>query len=155
VEDLSGNRLAASYERTFIPDIPLQEVLSVKAVYASGGDTWTTFNTPEAKTITVDATGTLRLVITFKEPFSPDRRARMVSAIVFEGYFPSSVPDPPLVSASWTGCELALSYADVQQSTAEAGKYYKLTLPGGAASSDNGSGSFLKGDVWLYFLASL
>jgi hypothetical protein len=155
VEDLSGNKLAASYERTFTPDIPLQEVQSVKAVYASGGDTWTTFNTPEAKTITVDATGTLRLLITFKEPFSPDRRARMVSAIILEGYFPSSVPDPSLVSASWTGCELALSYADVQQSTADAGKYYKLTLPGGAASSDNGSGSFLKEDVWLYFLASL
>jgi len=45
---------------------------------------------------------------------------------------------------------LSLVYAGLEKGTPDAGNYYKLTLPGGDVSSDNGSGSFLKEDVWLY-----
>jgi hypothetical protein len=155
VEDLSGNKLAFPYERSFTPDIPIQTVLSIKAVYASSEDEWTVFNTLDAKPVSIDVTGILRLVIRFTEPFSVESGANLVSAIVLDGYFPSSLADPSLVSALWTGgLTLSLTYAGLEKSTSEIGRYYKLIVPGGPVSSDNGSGSFLKEDVWLYLYAS-
>lgn len=152
VEDLSGNKLAFPYERSFTPDIPIQTVLSVTAVYASTEDEWSVFNTLDAKPISIDVTGVLHLVIRFAEPFSVESGAKLVSAIVLDGFFPGSANDPSLVSAVWTGgLTLSLVYAGLQKGGSEGGNYYKLTLPGGAVSSDNGSGSFLKEDVWLYF----
>jgi hypothetical protein len=152
VEDLSGNKLAIPYERSFTPDIPIQAVLSIKAVYASTEAEWSVFNTLDAKPVSIDVTGILHLVIRFAEPFSVESGAKLVSAITLEGFFPGSLSDPPLVSAVWTGgLTLSLVYTGLAKGTPEAGNYYKLTLPGGAVSSDNGSGSFLKEDVWLYF----
>jgi len=155
VEDLSGNRLAFPYERRFTPDIPMQEVLSIKAVYPSSEDEWSVFNALDAKPISVDVTGMLHLVIQFAQPFSVGSGARLVSAVTMHGFFPGSAADPSLVSAIWTdGLTLSLVYAGLEKGASEAGNYYKLTIPGGAASSDNGSGSFLKEDVWLYFATS-
>jgi len=155
VEDLSGNKLAIPYERSFTPDIPIQTVLSIKAVYASTEDEWSVFNTLDAKPVPIDVTGILHLVIRFAEPFSVERGAKLVSAITLDGFFPGSVADPSIVSALWTGgLTLSLVYAGLEKGAPEAGNYYKLTLPGGATSSDNGSGSFLKEDVWLYFTTS-
>jgi len=155
VEDLSGNKLASPYERSFTPDIPIQIVQSIMAVYASTEDEWTIFNTLDAKPVSIDATEALRLVIRFTEPFCAESGAKLVSTIVLDGYFPDSLGDPSLVSALWTGgLTLSLSYSGLLKSSSEVGRYYKLILPGGAPSSDNGSGSFLKEDVWLYFYAS-
>ncbi|HYW84508.1 MAG TPA: Ig-like domain-containing protein, partial [Spirochaetia bacterium] len=155
MEDLSGNKLAIPYERSFTPDIPIQTVTSIKAVYASTEDEWTIFNALDAKPLSMDVTGVLRLVIRFAEPFSVESGAKLVSAITFDGFFPGSTADPSLVSAVWTGgLTLSLVYAGLANGTPEAGNYYKLTLPGGAVSSDNGSGSFLKEDVWMYFTTS-
>lgn len=156
VEDLSGNKMAQPSEWSFKPDIPLQAVQSIKAVYSSAVDEWTAFNTLDAKFVSVDATSSLSLVITFAQGFSTESGARYAAGVVLDGYFPSSLPDPSLVSAMWTGTgqTLCLVYTGLQKSTMDVGKYYRLTLPGGAASSDNGSGSFLKEDVWLYFLTS-
>jgi hypothetical protein len=152
VEDLSGNKLAFPYERSFTPDIPLQTVLSIKAVYASTEDEWSVFNTLDAKPVSIDVTGILDLVIRFAEAFSVESGARLVSAITLDGFFPGSTADPSIVSALWTGGRtLSLVYSGLEKGTPDAGNYYKLTLPGGAVSSDNGSGSFLKEDVWLYF----
>jgi hypothetical protein len=125
-------------------------------VYSSAVDEWTAFNTLDAKFVSVDATSSLSLVITFAQGFSTESGARYAAGVVLDGYFPSSLPDPSLVSAMWTGTgqTLCLVYTGLQKSTMDVGKYYRLTLPGGAASSDNGSGSFLKEDVWLYFLTS-
>lgn len=155
VEDLSGNKLASPYEQSFTPDIPIQAVLSIKAVYAATEDEWTAFNTLDAKPVSIDVTGLLHLVIQFAVPFTVESGAHLVSAIVLDGFFPASLADPSLVSAAWTGGQtLSLIYAGLEKSSSEIGKYYKLTLPGGAASSDNGTGSFLKDDVWLNFYAS-
>ena len=154
VEDLSGNKLAFLYERTFTPSIPLQKVQSVKAVYALTEDEWTTFNTLDAKPVTVDVDGTLRLMVRFQEPFTVENGARLVFAIVLGGYFPSGLADPSLCSVSRPdGFTFILTYAGLQKSAAGIARYYKLTLAGGAAY-DNGSGSFLKEDVWLYFLTN-
>ena len=151
VEDLSGNKLAFPYERSFTPDIPLQAVLSIKAVYASTEDAWSVFNTLDAKPVSIDVTGILHLVIRFAEAFSVESGAKLVSAVTLDGFFPGSAADPSLVSAVWTGgMTLSLVYAGLEKGTPDAGNYYKLTLPGGDVSSDNGSGSFLKEDVWLY-----
>jgi hypothetical protein len=155
VADLSGNKLGIAFETTFIPAIPVQVVQSIEAVYASSSDTWNVFNTLDAKPITVDVAGKLTLNITFAEPFAVDSQVHMLSGILFEGYFPSSLSDPSLESVSWSGGRVVtLTYAGMTKSTLVTGNYYKLTLPGGAAASDNGSGSFLKDDVWLYFLAN-
>jgi hypothetical protein len=156
VKDPSGNKLAFPYERSFTPDIPVQVVQSIKAVYSAAEVEWSIFNSLDAKAVTIDVTGTLRLVLRFKEPFSAECGAKLVSAIVLDGYFPSSLADPSLVTAFWAGdLTLSLTFTGLQKSTSEIGRYYKLTVPGGAPSSDNGSGSFLKEDVWLYFYASL
>ncbi len=154
--DLSGNKMGLAYERSFTPDIPLQTVQSIKAVYAATEDTWTVFNTPDAKPVSIDVTGTLKLVIEFAELFPAESRANLVAAILLDGFFPSSLSDPSLVSVLWTpeGQMVSLIYGGLAKSTPDIGRYYKLTLPGGAAASDNGSGSFLKEDVWLYFYAS-
>jgi hypothetical protein len=156
VEDLSGNKLSAPYEQSFTPAIPLQTVQLIKPDYAAPGDEWTAFNTLDAKPVTVtDADKSLTLVIQFAEPFSAEAGAHLVSEIVLDAFFPSSLSDPFLVSVLWAGGQtLSLKYEGLQKSTLEIGRYYKLTLPGGAASSDNGSGSFLKDDVWLFFYAS-
>jgi hypothetical protein len=157
VADLSGNKMGLGYERSFTPDIPLQTVQFIKAVYAATEDEWTIFNTLDAKPVSIDVTGTLKLEIQFAEAFSLESRANLVSAILLDGFFPSSLADPSLVSVVWTGTgvqTLTLIYGGLQKSTSEVGRYYKLLLPGGAASSDNGAGSFLKEDVWLYFYAS-
>ncbi len=155
VEDLAGNKQTFPFERTFTPNIPLQDVQSITAVYAAREDEWTAFNSIDAKQIVVDADGILRLVIRFAQPFSAEAGAKLVSAIVFDSWFPSSLADPSLMSAFWTGgTTLSLVYTGLQKSEPEIGKYYKLILPGGSASSDNGSGSFLKEDVWLYFITA-
>jgi hypothetical protein len=154
VEDLAGNHLASPYEVSFVPDIPIQSIASITAVYPTGDDVWTVFNMLEAKEITVDVEGTLRLVLRFAQAFATESRAKLVSALLMAGYFPSSVQDPSLVSASWAdGLTLSLVYAGLQKSDPGVGKYYKLTVTGGPAASDNGSGSFLKDDVWLYFIS--
>jgi hypothetical protein len=153
VEDLAGNRLASPYERTFTPGIPGQAVTSIKAVYAASEDEWTEFNTFEAKQVTVDATGSLSLVIRFSEPFAATSRPHLVSAMTFSGWFPSSVPDPSLVTVVWSdGSTLALTWTGLQKSETGIDHYYKFLVPGGS-SSDNGSGSLLEEDVWLYFVA--
>lgn len=154
VQDLSGNKMGAPYERSFTPDIPIQAVQSITAVYSSTEDEWTAFNTLDAKPVFIDVTGALSLVIRFAWPFSKESGAQYVAAIVLDGYFPSALSDPSLLSAMWTGEVLSLRFAGLQKSTADVGRYYKLILPGGADASDNGSGSFLKEDVWLYFFAS-
>ena len=84
----SGNKLAFPYERSFTPDIPIQTVLSVKAVYASTENEWTVFNTLDAKPVSIDVTGTLQLVIRFAVPFSVDSGAKLVSAITAGWFFP-------------------------------------------------------------------
>jgi len=154
VQDLAGNKMAQPFEQSFTPDIPLQAVQSIKAVYASTEDEWTAFNTLDAKSVSIDATGVLSLVIRFAQPFSRESGARYVAAVLLDGCFPSSLSDPSLVSALWSSQTLSLVYTGLQKSTTDVSRYYKLTLPGGALSSDNGSGSFLKEDVWLYFFTS-
>ena len=155
VEDLAGNKLAFPYEASFTPNIPVQTVQAIKAVYSSSEDEWTVFNRLDAKSVAVDVDGNLRLVIRFSQPYPPENGAKLASALLLDAYFPSSLGDPSLVTALWTGgTTLSLTYAGLEKSTAECGKFYKLTLPGGSASSDNGSGSFLKEDVWLYFITN-
>ena len=153
VQDTSGNKLASPYQVTFTPDIPVQSVQSIKTVIDSSE--WTVFNTPDAKPVTINVDGDLQLVLHFVEPFTAECGARLVSAITLDGYFPSSLSDPSLTFASWSGgVELSLAYTGLQKSTPGTVNYYKLTLPGGVASLDNGSGSFLKEDVWLYFITN-
>jgi hypothetical protein len=149
--DLSGNKLSTAYETSFTPAIPLQVVSSIQA----SGNTWTVFNTLDAKPLTVDVDGNVTLSVTFAEPFTLDAEVRLASGILFDAYFPSSVTAPSLLSVSWSGgTVLTLTYAGMTRSTPTTDDYYKLTIPGGAPASDNGSGSFLKDDVWLYFLTA-
>ena len=156
VTDFSGNKMSSAYELpAFTPAIPLQAVQCIQAVDAPAPDSWTAFNTLDAKLIAVATDTTLTLVITFAEPFTTDAEIRLLSGLTFDAYFPASLPDPSLVSASWSpaGRVLNLTWSGLEKSDATTGNYYKLLLPGGAAS-DNGSGSFLKDDVWLYFLTN-
>ena len=154
--DRCGNRLSTAYETSFTPAIPLQDVQSIQALHAPPPDTWTEYNTLDAKLITVEMDGTVTLVIRFGQSFTVDAEVHLLPGILFDAYFPSPLAAPSLVTASWSvdGKVLTLSYAGLQRSDAVTGNYYKLTLPGGAAASDNGAGSFLKDDVWLYFLTT-
>ena len=132
VEDLAGNKLAFPYEASFTPNIPVQTVQAIKAVYSSSEDEWTVFNRLDAKSVAVDVDGNLRLVIRFSQPYPPENGAKLASALLLDAYFPSSLGDPSLVTALWTGgTTLSLTYAGLEKSTAECGKFYKLTLPGG------------------------
>lgn len=155
VEDLSGNKLSTPFEVTFIPAIPIQVVQSIRALDAPPPDTWTVFNMLDAKLITIDVDGNVTLVITFAQPFTVDAEVLLLSGIAFEEYFPASLAAPSLVTGTWSidGRILTLTYTGMARSpSATSGNYYKLALPNGAAKSDNGSGSFLKDAVWLYFL---
>ncbi len=72
VTDLSGNKLSLPFEATFTPAIPIQTVRSIQALNAPPPDSWTVFNTLDAKPITIDIDGSVTLVITFTEPFTVD-----------------------------------------------------------------------------------
>ena len=153
VKDMSGNKMAFPYQETFTPEIPEQMVQSIKE--ASSEAELTPSNMLEAKNVSVDVEGNLELVLTFTQAFLPENYAAFVSAIVFDAYFPSTLSDPSLTTAQWSGgLTLSLAYTGLEKSEPGVAKYYKLTLPGGAASPDNGSGSFLKEDVWLYFVSN-
>jgi hypothetical protein len=153
VEDLSGNKLAQQYSSAFTPLIPVQSIVSIQATCDGSTVSWTGAEIaahPE-KVVDVSIDGEASLAIEFALPFtSAEARARMPIAISLEGYFPNSTADPALITAQWIpSATLVLTYDGLVRSDAAIRRYYKLLIPGGSGSPDNGEGSYLEGDAWL------
>lgn len=150
LEDLAGNRMAREHSEWFVPDIPVQQVLSVEA---NGGPA-VTVNAPTPIDVTLTVEAEVAFVVTLAQPCEGQCRAEIPFAVGCEAVFPSSILSPTLRSAAWTtGLSLTLIYTGFSPSAGSELHHYRLSFPRGQDGIANGDGSFLEEDAWLVLVA--
>lgn len=150
LEDLSGNRMGEEYSEWFLPDIPIQQVLSVEA---NSGPAMPV-NGPSPVEVALTVEGEVVFVVTFAQPYDGECRAEVPFAVRCEAIFPSSILSPALRSAAWTsGVSLTLIYSGFSPSAGRELHYYRLAFPGGQDGIPNGDGSYLEEDAWVVLVA--
>jgi hypothetical protein len=153
-KDVYGLKLASDYTVDFIADIKNLEIISIKPKSAATNLT----NIKKENFISFKiskASKECRLDFHFS-PAIDDIKSRenIARSIRLDAFFPGTLASPVLRWAHWTGPgndTLELEWADVTPGTEEEPYYYKLTIPGGVSGIANGSGSFMKDTVTVYF----
>jgi hypothetical protein len=150
VEDLAGNRMAEEQSAWFLPDIPVQAVISVTA--NAGPAIVPNDIAPVDVTLAVD--GDIVFVVEFARPFEPADRAAVPFAARCEAVFPLSLQDPALKSAAWgSAASLTIAFSGFSVGTAPGLHYYRLLFPGGPTGIPNAEGSYLEEDAWVAIVA--
>jgi hypothetical protein len=151
--DLAGTRMAADYHLWFTPAIPIQRVLSITP---GAEPPVSVFNSTTALDVALPFIpgDELSFTIVFEQPMDGASKARTPGQISLEGFFPSSLLDPSLKSATWTNdATLVLVFAGLQASSPPVLNHYRLLLPGGQSGVVNAEGAAFEDDVWLLMIA--
>jgi hypothetical protein len=153
IEDLNGNRMGTKIFRTFTPIVPPQSVLSIDSSGLSSAITEFGRVHPEPA-VPGGPDNLLDFIITFARPYGPRFRPAVTESITCFAVFPPGGPvNPILETVSWDpgGSVLVLTYLGFERSAADGPgrNQYKLAIPGGAETSINQDGSYLKDDVWI------
>ena len=159
LHDGAGNYPAEPFHYSFIPDIPEQQVESVRfleiaPVVELDRDRFRSQEFPVVELAGAEPDLSQTVEVLFSRPYGEPYRSRLTRAITCTGYFPAAVSDPALELASWDGSDtrLLLKYSGFEKSPAGTGtSLYKLTIPGGKSLTENQDGSFIPEEIWIIF----
>jgi hypothetical protein len=160
LEDDAGN-LQRPYLTAFTPAVPYQQVtaITLTGVSASvyGAES---LGRPNVFPVCVPSgvAGALQIAVTlaFSEPFSSSDRTQFATLPFCTVLFPTegSLPPPALVTVSFADdATVVLIYQGFSAGSSAAPNYYRIRIPGGPGGLKTHSGSLLKEDTWLDFVA--
>jgi hypothetical protein len=91
--------------------------------------------------------------IAFSQAIPPANRKAAGDSVSLSTLFPASAHNPLLVSARWDdgGALLSLFYEDLSPSAGGIDNYYQIKISSGKQGPVNGSGEYLKEDLWYVF----
>jgi hypothetical protein len=91
--------------------------------------------------------------IAFSQAIPPANRKAASDAVSLSVLFPLSAHSPFLISAQWKdgGSLLSLCYEDLSPSGGGIDNYYQIKISSGKQGPVNGSGEYLKEDLWYVF----
>jgi hypothetical protein len=159
LRDEGGNYLKEIYRFSFTPDIPEQQVESVRFIETEpvielSGDRLCSQEFPVIGLAGAEPDFSQTLEIIFARPYEEPYRSRITRSITCTAYFPETIFDPELEVASWdgTGTRLLLKYRGFKKSPAGTGAaLYRVSIPGGKTATENQDGSYLTGETWIVF----
>jgi hypothetical protein len=95
----------------------------------------------------------LAVNITFSQAIPPANRKAAADSVALSVLFPLSAHNPFLISAQWkdSGSLLSLFYEDLSPSGGGVDNYYQIKIGSGKQGPVNGSGEYLKEDLWYVF----
>jgi hypothetical protein len=91
--------------------------------------------------------------IAFSQTIPPANRKAAADSVSLSTLFPASAHNPLLISARWgdDGALLSLFYEDLSPSAGGIDNYYQIKISSGKQGPVNGSGEYLKEDLWYVF----
>jgi hypothetical protein len=95
----------------------------------------------------------IRINIAFSHVIPPAYRKAASDAVSLSVLFPASAHNPALISAQWfdNGALLSLCFEDISPSAGGIDNYYQIKISSGNQGPLNGSGEYLKEDLWFVF----
>jgi hypothetical protein len=95
----------------------------------------------------------LEVGISFSQAIPPANRKAAADSVALSVLFPLSAHNPFLISAQWKdgGSLLSLVYEDLSPSGGGVDNYYQIKISSGKQGPVNGSGEYLKEDLWYVF----
>jgi hypothetical protein len=92
----------------------------------------------------------LGVKIVFSQAIPPDKRKSAADGVSLSVLFPASAHNPVQVSTQWldNGAILSLYYEDLSPSNGGVDNYYQIKITSGSRGPVNGTGDYLKEDLW-------
>jgi|GEM_PF-560548 len=154
LRDTEGLKMGDDYVISFRTDIPFLRVLSLSPGKDEPG---TTFASGDRFPVPVNTGGIVQIIIHFSLPFDsemPSIREECAFRISVRPFFPLTLAPVSLRTARWLSSDrLLMEWEGLDGGGPGEPHYYRLLIPGGSGGVNNGKGSYLNEDFFLFLEA--